>query len=44
VQLLPVRFVIVQPDTASEGEPTPTTWTVDVYDVNSEPELDAPNG
>lgn len=40
--LLPVRFVIVQPNTITEDEPEPTTWTVDVYDVNAEPELDAP--
>lgn len=40
--MIPVRFVIVQPDTKTEREPEPTTWTVDVYDVNAEPELDPP--
>jgi hypothetical protein len=40
--LYPVRFVIVQPETVSETEPEPTTWTIDVYDINEEPELDDP--
>ena len=40
--VIPVRFVIVQPNTATEAEPEPTTWVVDVYDFNSEPELDEP--
>ncbi len=39
---IPVRFIIVQPDTVTEEEPEPTTWTVDVYDINAEPELDEP--
>jgi hypothetical protein len=41
--MVPVRFIIVQPDTITETEPDPTTWTVDVYDINAEPELDAPD-
>jgi hypothetical protein len=40
--LYPVRFVIVQPDTVTEAEPDPTTWTVDVYDLNAEPDIDDP--
>ncbi len=40
--LIPVRFVIVQPNTVTETEPDPTTWIVDVYDINAEPELDPP--
>jgi hypothetical protein len=40
--MIPVRFVIVQPNTVTEDEPEPTTWIVDVYDINSEPELDEP--
>ncbi|MCB9457946.1 MAG: LppX_LprAFG lipoprotein [Anaerolineaceae bacterium] len=40
--LLPVRFIIVQPETITDEEPEPTTWTVDVYDVNAEPKLNAP--
>lgn len=39
---IPVRFIIVQPDTVTETEPEPTTWTVDVYDINAEPDLDEP--
>jgi len=38
----PVRFVIVQPDTVTDTEPDPTTWTVDVYDLNVTPEIDDP--
>ena len=41
-EVYPVRFVIVQPDTVSEDEPEPTTWTVDVYDLNAEPDIDDP--
>ena len=41
-QVTPVRFVIVQPDTVTDDEPEPTTWVVDVYDINGEPELDEP--
>lgn len=39
---LPVRFIIRLPETVTETETEPTTWTVDVYDVNAEPELDDP--
>jgi hypothetical protein len=42
-QLIPVRFVIVQPNTITEEEPDPTTWTVDVFDVNAKPEIDGPD-
>lgn len=41
--MIPVRFVIVQPETITETQPDPTTWTVDVYDINAEPVLDAPD-
>ncbi len=41
--VLPVRFVIVQPDTVTDTEPTPTTWTVDVYDINAAADLDVPD-
>lgn len=41
--MIPVRFVIVQPDTITDTQPDPTTWTVDVYDINAEPKLDAPD-
>lgn len=40
--MIPVRFVIVQPDTITETEDEPTTWTVDVYDINATAELDPP--
>jgi hypothetical protein len=33
-RLIPVRFVIVQPDSVTEDEVEPTTWTVDIFDVN----------
>ncbi|MGQ9888667.1 MAG: LppX_LprAFG lipoprotein [Aggregatilineales bacterium] len=39
---LPARFVIVQPETASEQFPTPTTWTVDIYDYGAPARLDDP--
>lgn len=39
---IPVRFVIRLPQTVTEKEPEPTAWTVDVYDINAEPELDQP--
>ncbi len=39
---LPARFVIVQPETASEQFPTPTTWTVDIYDYGAPVRLDDP--
>lgn len=42
ISMIPVRFVIVQPNTVTEEDPEPTTWTVDVYDINSEPELEMP--
>jgi hypothetical protein len=38
----PVRFIIIQPDTVTEDEPDPTTWTVDVYDLNAAAEIDDP--
>jgi hypothetical protein len=41
--LLPVRFVIVQPGTETAEEPEPTTWTVDIFNVNEPLELDPPD-
>lgn len=40
--ILPARFVIVQLETASERFPTPTTWTVDIYDYGAPARLDDP--
>lgn len=39
--LYPVRLVITQPETDPDD---PTTWTIDVYDINAEPELSPPAG
>jgi hypothetical protein len=36
------RMVLVQPDTVSESEPIPSTWTVEVYDYNGDYTIDAP--
>jgi hypothetical protein len=36
------RMVIVQPDTASETEPVPSTWTVEVFDYNGDYRVEAP--
>ena len=38
----PVRLVIRQPETITEDEPVPTTWTIDVFDINAEPQLTPP--
>jgi hypothetical protein len=38
----PVRLVIVQPETATEETPQPTTWTIDVYDVGADSALTPP--
>ena len=38
----PARFVIVQPGTETEDEPEPTTWTVDVFNIDEQPQLDPP--
>jgi hypothetical protein len=37
----PVRLVITQPETA-DNEEQPTTWTIDVYDIDAEPEITPP--
>jgi hypothetical protein len=38
---LPQRFVIIQPDTAVEGQ-EPTTWTIDLYDFDAESGIEVP--
>jgi len=38
---LPVRFVIVQPDTAADGD-EPTTWTIDLFDFDAGADVEAP--
>jgi hypothetical protein len=40
--LYPARIIIRQPDTITEDQPMPTTWTVDIYDIDAEPELTPP--
>lgn len=36
------RMVLVQPDTVSETEPEPSTWTVEVYDYNGDYSIEPP--
>ena len=36
------RMVLVQPDTVSDTEPVPSTWTVEVYDYNGDYTITAP--
>ena len=40
--LYPVRLVLVQTETANVADEEPTTWTIDVYDVNAELEITPP--
>ncbi len=40
---IPVRIVLTQPETATEESPDPTTWTINVYDINAEAELTPPD-
>lgn len=39
----PVRLVLTQPETVTEAEPDPTTWTIDVYDLDADAELAPPD-
>lgn len=43
-QSLPLKFVIVQPDTVTAEQPEPTTWTIELYDFGAEAELNGPAG
>ncbi len=36
------RMILVQPDTVSDSEPEPSTWTVEVYDYNGDYTITAP--
>ncbi len=40
--LIPVRFIIEQPDTVTEDEPEPTVWTIDIHSINEPMTLDDP--
>ncbi len=42
-ELIPVRFIIVQPETATDSQ-DPTEWKVDVFGFDEEPEIDYPEG
>lgn len=39
---LPVKFVIVQPDTGQDSPDGPTTWTIEIYDFDVQAELEPP--
>lgn len=39
---LPVRFVIVQPDSATAAQTDPTKWTIDLYDFDAKSEVEIP--
>jgi len=41
-KILPLKFVVVQPDTVTETEKEPTTWTIEIYDFNVEATLEVP--
>lgn len=41
---MPVRLVITMPETATDDEPEPTAWWIDVYDFNEELEITGPGG
>lgn len=38
----PVRLIVVQFDTITEQTPDPTTWTIDIFDINGEPDIEIP--
>jgi hypothetical protein len=40
----PARFVIVQPGSETADNPEPTTWTVDIFDINEPAEIEPPPG
>ncbi len=37
------RIVMVQPETVTAKEPTPTTWMFEIFDYNTSVQIDAPN-
>jgi hypothetical protein len=39
---LPLRFVIVQPDSATAEQTEPTTWTIDLFDFDAPSEVEIP--
>lgn len=40
--LLPVQFIIVQPDTVTADQPDPTTWLIEIFDFNQPATIDNP--
>jgi len=38
----PVRLMISQPETITETQPDPTTWTIDVFDIDAPAQLNPP--
>ncbi len=36
------RIIMVQPDTVTTKEPTPSTWTLEIYDYNASVQIDEP--
>ncbi len=38
----PERLIIIQPDTVSAEQPEPSTWTVEVFDYNSNHQVERP--
>lgn len=38
----PLRLIVIQPDTITEETPDPTTWTIDIFDINDEPDIEVP--
>jgi hypothetical protein len=39
---LPVRFVIVQPDSATATQTDPTQWTIDLFDFDAQSDVEIP--
>lgn len=37
------RIIMVQPETVTDKEPKPTTWTLEIYDYNAPVTIDAPS-
>jgi len=40
--MYPARFVLVQPGTETADEPDPTTWIMDIYDINAPAAIEDP--
>jgi hypothetical protein len=40
---VPVRLVLTQPETVTTENPEPTTWTIDVFDLDAPSEIVPPS-